>query len=669
MRPAALTALVVSLVLGAVAVSVTNGNVASRRGEQDQALQAATGLERASISSATQQTGTATALLAANPAARTLLTDAGASLSEAARHTAIQQTALSLQAIEHSAFLSLTAVCLDDNAGRQLACSPTAHGAVFPSLLGQQFLAALGGGHEGAASSPFISPVTGQVSVAFLSPVTVNGRRLGFLHMDVSSSETRTAGVVVNSTHGVRVELAAYEGGVLALNSPTSRLTVEGFNAGRKVPVSKVRISREPRLIMNGGHRAMAASLPLTFGTTHEGVAVVATAVASDPNLLNSWSTGMIAVLVGALVLFVGSLATLIISYRGVTRELLRDPLTGLRNRRKLLADLERVCRHATEQMPARLWFFDLNGFKRYNDAFGKLAGDTMLERLGERLHDAVKPYGTAYRVGGDEFCVLIDAPLKEPQTLLAEASEALCERGGAFDITACSGAVSIPRDTSEATQALLFADQRMYQEKSAKRADATEIITAVLHAALAQRHPDLGDHSNDVVEDAEMMARAIGLDEDALTLIVTAADLHDIGKLGVPDEIITKPGPLDDDEWEFIKQHTLIGERIIAAAGLPMEGIGQLVRSSHERWDGTGYPDGLVGEEVPLGSRIITICDAFGAMTVERAYKPAFSIPEALAELRRCAGTQFDPHLVEVFCRIITERTSAPERLRGVLG
>jgi diguanylate cyclase (GGDEF)-like protein len=667
MRPAALIALVVSLVLAAVAVSVTNGSVATKRGEQDQALQAATGLETAVITNAERQQNTGTALIAANPAARALIYRR-ASLSPQELQRAQADTSLAMLAIQRSASLPVLDACLDDASGHQLACSPSAHGVVFPPLIGAQFRRALGPPEAGAASNPFVSPVSGAVSVAFLSPLLDAGRIIGFVHLDVSSNETRNAAVIVNSTRGVRVELAAYEGGELQLNDPASRLTPEGFNAGKTLPVSRVRIGPHARAITNDGHRAMVAAVPITFGTTHEDVAVVATASAANPTLLNSWSTGMIAVLAGALLMLAGSIAVLVLHYRQMTRELVRDPLTGLRNRRKLLADLERVCRTATEQMPARLWFFDLNGFKRYNDAFGKIAGDTMLERLGERLRDAVKPYGTAYRVGGDEFCVLVTAPLKDPQALLTEARESLAEAGGAFDITASVGAVAIPRDTAEPTQALLFADQRMYQEKAAKRADATEIITAVLHAALAQRHPDLGDHSNDVVEEAEMVGRAIGLDDEALTLVMTAADLHDIGKLGVPDEIITKPGPLDDQEWEFIKQHTLIGERIIAAAGLPMEGIGSLVRSSHERWDGTGYPDGLTGEEIPLGSRIITICDAFGAMTDERTYKPAMSIPEALNELRRCSGTQFDPYLVDVFARIISERTSAPERLRGVV-
>jgi len=181
-----------------------------------------------------------------------------------------------------------------------------------------------------------------------------------------------------------------------------------------------------------------------------------------------------------------------------------------------------------------------------------------------------------------------------------------------------------------------------------------------VLHAALAQRHPDLGEHSDEVAGDVEVLARTIGLDEEAIGLVIKAGDLHDVGKLGIPDEIIVKPGPLTDEEWEFMKQHTVMGEQIIAAAGPSLDRIGPLVRASHERWDGNGYPDGLAGEAIPLGARIITICDSFRAMLDVRAYKQAMSIEQALAELRRCSGSQFDPALVEVFCRLIDERTAS---------
>jgi len=204
-----------------------------------------------------------------------------------------------------------------------------------------------------------------------------------------------------------------------------------------------------------------------------------------------------------------------------------------------------------------------------------------------------------------------------------------------------------------------------MYREKATSRGGAAELITCVLHAALAQRHPDLGEHSDDVAGDVELLARTIGLDEETIGLIIKAGDLHDVGKLGIPDEIITRPGPLSESEWTFMKQHTVMGEQIIAAAGPSLAQIGPLVRASHERWDGKGYPDGLAGEKIPLGARIITICDSFRAMLDERSYKDAMSVEDALAELRRCAGTQFDPHLVEVFCRLVGER-AAPEWMRS---
>ena len=139
------------------------------------------------------------------------------------------------------------------------------------------------------------------------------------------------------------------------------------------------------------------------------------------------------------------------------------------------------------------------------------------------------------------------------------------------------------------------------------------------------------------------------------------AAELHDVGKVAIPDAILNKPGPLDPLEWEFIRRHTLIGERIIAAA--PALGpVAALVRSSHERWDGAGYPDKLTEQQIPVGSRIVAVADAFDAMTAERPYNAAMTPELALSELRRCAGTQFDPVVVDAFCEAWTElRTPAP--------
>jgi two-component system cell cycle response regulator len=147
----------------------------------------------------------------------------------------------------------------------------------------------------------------------------------------------------------------------------------------------------------------------------------------------------------------------------------------------------------------------------------------------------------------------------------------------------------------------------------------------------------------------AAEVARRLGLDEDQVERMAIAAELHDIGKIAIPRSILTKNGPLDADEWDFIKRHTLIGERI--AQGAPaLAGVAGLIRSSHERWDGTGYPDQLAGDDIPLGARIVFVCDAYAAMTNDRCYKPAMSQADAHAELRRNAGTQFDPAVVEAF-------------------
>ena len=188
-----------------------------------------------------------------------------------------------------------------------------------------------------------------------------------------------------------------------------------------------------------------------------------------------------------------------------------------------------------------------------------------------------------------------------------------------------------------------------MYECKNGGRQSAGNQSKAVLVRALSERHPDLVSHNADVSRMAELVARRLNVPEDQLAPMHHAAELHDIGKVGIPDAILSKPGPLDADEWAFMRRHTIIGERIVAGAPALAQ-VGRLVRSSHERWDGAGYPDELAGEEIPLGSRIIAVCDAFDAMLSERPYQSARSASAALAELRACSGSQFDPIVVEAF-------------------
>jgi HD-GYP domain-containing protein (c-di-GMP phosphodiesterase class II) len=203
------------------------------------------------------------------------------------------------------------------------------------------------------------------------------------------------------------------------------------------------------------------------------------------------------------------------------------------------------------------------------------------------------------------------------------------------------------------------MADQRMYAHKRSGRPSSDELVHRVLLHVAAEHDVELRDHVDDVAELAEAVGRELGLDGEALTDIRRAATLHDIGKIAIPDAILQAPRALTEDEWQYMRRHTIIGERIInAAPGLSR--VAAMVRSSHERYDGAGYPDALAGEDIPLGSRIVSVCDAYDAMVTDRAYRAARPAHEALEELARCAGTQFDPRVVAAFAAVLA-REAAP--------
>jgi diguanylate cyclase (GGDEF)-like protein len=334
--------------------------------------------------------------------------------------------------------------------------------------------------------------------------------------------------------------------------------------------------------------------------------------------------------------------------------EALTDPLTGLGNRRRLMTDLLREIDDATEAAPRALILFDLDGFKRYNDSFGHPAGDSLLARLGRNLAVATDPWGRAYRLGGDEFCALVAAGPDQGEHVLAAALAALTEHGRGFVVRASHGMVFLPKEAGDPSQAMQVADQRLYGSKGARRRSSVGQQTRdVLLQVLRERQPTLHAQMHEVAQLAVAVGREIALAPEALEEMARAAELHDVGKMAVPEEILNKRGPLDPVELAFIRQHTIIGERILRAAPA-LAPVARLVRSSHENWDGSGYPDGIRGDEIPLASRIIAACDAFNAMTRDRPYVAAMSREAAIAELRRCAGTHFDPEVVDVLCALL---------------
>jgi diguanylate cyclase (GGDEF)-like protein len=328
--------------------------------------------------------------------------------------------------------------------------------------------------------------------------------------------------------------------------------------------------------------------------------------------------------------------------------ESLTDQLTGLGNRRRLLEDLGALLDSPSDDEPRFLVIFDLNGFKAYNDSFGHPAGDALLARLAGKLAEAVGPNGSAYRMGGDEFCVLLPAS----ETLLDRSALALHEEGESFSISSAFGAVTLPEEAVDASTALSIADERLYAHKEqqpTRRGSAHELLLRTLD----ERDAGLRRHVAGVAVLAFAVGQRLGLTGSDLDELRLAAELHDVGKLAIPDAVLQKPEPLDDDEWEFMRQHTLIGQRILSGSA-SLKSVGRIVRSTHENWDGSGYPDGLAGGLIPFPARIITACDAYTTMTADRPYRAARTPQKAAAELLRCSGTQFEPRIVDALLAVV---------------
>jgi diguanylate cyclase (GGDEF)-like protein len=442
-------------------------------------------------------------------------------------------------------------------------------------------------------------------------------------------------------------------GSVEALDADGGRLTLGGSLAPRVIETGGT--PRIERALQAAGESAeaherscqleregvWALALPLGFGS-EAGRARGALAVAREDRRFRDDEE---AVMYG-LVERARQAAADIVTHHLLREQAFTDTLTKLGNRRKLSSDLDERLLGASAANPLVLILFDLDGFKSYNDTFGHVAGDAVLARLGSKLAAAVASHGTAYRLGGDEFCVLLGAQSAELQTVVAAAAGALEERGENFDVGASYGAVLIPHEATTLDYALQLADERMYARKRGRPSVAADQTRDVLIRIMHAKQPSLEDHAGEVAVLCQRVGRRFGMTSEELDELVRAAELHDVGKVGVPDAILDKAGSLTEEEREFVRQHTLLGERILNAAPA-LRPVAMIVRASHERWDGQGYPDGLAGEDVPLGARIIAACDAYEAMTSDRCYRAAMSHAAACEELRREAGRQFDPEVV----------------------
>lgn len=364
------------------------------------------------------------------------------------------------------------------------------------------------------------------------------------------------------------------------------------------------------------------------------------------------------------------------------------DELTGLFNRRHFEERLkEEVGRHSRYGDAFSIFMLDLDNFKTYNDVYGHPAGDSLLSEIGSIIKSSVRDADQAFRYGGDEFVVILPETARDDAYVVAERVRgqiaADMERRS-VTVTCSIGLASYPLDGVIAGELVTGADTALYYAKwtggnrtyfSSKVASAPPEdgrvrgrrngLSAVyaLVSIVESRDPYVYGHSRGVNTYAVALAEAMGLPPDEVSRVSTAALLHDVGKIGIPDEVLNKKEKLTKENWDAIKAHPRLGANIVGNMPQLVPCVNSILHH-HERWDGRGYPDGLKGEEIPVEARILAIADTFEAMSSARPYRPAFSRQEVIEELRRCAGSQFDPNLVELFMAII--EAGLPEKVKA---
>jgi diguanylate cyclase (GGDEF)-like protein/PAS domain S-box-containing protein/putative nucleotidyltransferase with HDIG domain len=358
------------------------------------------------------------------------------------------------------------------------------------------------------------------------------------------------------------------------------------------------------------------------------------------------------------------------------------DELTGLYNRRQFYDVLENEMNRMQRYGGCfTLAMLDLDDFKEYNDRFGHTNGDAVLRSLAEMLKTVLRKPDMAFRYGGDEFAIILPATEAQKAKNIVDrirSKRLVGLKSENEDMEPClgfsAGIAQFPENAETADGLVFLADTALYRSKRGGGNKTTlvaelgelpaDIIDSAtmdqvyaLAATVDARDPHTYGHSKRVAAISEMIGKAIGLQPKELADLRAAALLHDIGKVGVPDSILTKPEKPEEHEWAIIRKHPVEGAKIVGYVR-ELERLVPLVRHHHEWYDGTGYPDGLKGEDIPLGARIISVADAYDTMTTSRPYRDMISQEEACEELRRCCGTQFDHEIVDAFHRALNEAT-----------
>ncbi|HVN11612.1 MAG TPA: HD domain-containing phosphohydrolase [Kineosporiaceae bacterium] len=498
---------------------------------------------------------------------------------------------------------------------------------------------------------PYVSPDTQEWVISNSTPLgTPDGTKPAILHFEVTLESFRAAAASRNGPYAIDVVDAGNGHVVFDSRHPQRVGAPLGLPGDRRFAALANSVERAGRLTVDGRPGAFE-HLERTPGNANDWV-VVATAPTPVGPLYGIGPLSIGLIVAGVLLVALAGLVDLL-ARRELLSAAMTDPLTGLGNRRLLMRDLRQQLRAVSPARPLVLMLFDLNGFKTYNDLYGHTAGDDLLARLGRALDAAMTSRGRAYRLGGDEFCVLAALGQDGIGPAVAVAAAALSEHGSGFAIDASYGLILLPSETQDASEALRLVDQRMYAQKRGSRHSADRQSKDVLLHALYERSPELRARLRQVAELVGRVGEVMGMSAEETQHAVQAAELRDIGQVAVPDVIMTKQGELDDEERAFLRNLPIVSERIIAAAPA-LSQVARLVRSTSECFDGTGHPDGLLGDAIPLGSRIVAACYRFVVLTSDRERDPR-AVGASLDDLRRQSGKQLDPQIVSVLAAVVS--------------
>lgn len=325
------------------------------------------------------------------------------------------------------------------------------------------------------------------------------------------------------------------------------------------------------------------------------------------------------------------------------------DSLTGLKNRRFYENELKRL--DTADNLPFSVIMCDVNGLKLINDSFGHSSGDQFLMKAAETLQSACRPGDILARIGGDEFAVLLPKTHSEEALRIVKLMQQSASKIkiANIDLSISFGYETKTSNKQSLREVLANAENHMYRHKLYEHTSAKNKTIEIIMNTLFEKSNRESMHSNRVSSICYAIASKMNFDKDEVNKIRMAGLVHDIGKIGIHEDILNKPGKLTAEEREQINTHPEIGWRILSSSSELSE-LANFILNHHEKWDGTGYPNGTSGDKIPREARIIAVADSYDAMTSERTYRAALTREEAINELRRCSGTQFDAEIVAIF-------------------